>query len=266
MEEIIELPLNQIHVVDLNPRKYFDESHISELSESIKKDGQWDPILVKPNSHGYDLISGECRFRAIKKLGQEVIKARILNVTTNEAHLLALKTNIMRRDLNPVEEANAVKNLVERGWSINDISKQLDKSKTWISFRLKIANKASEGVKNAVLSNKISFSAALEISDLDEGLQGSVTSKIIQERLNYSEILKLIKLIKTAESKTDLDLFLETPLKEFIILSYKSMELKKQRNMEKKDVDILYCGCGEKIIVNWSKRLIISEKAYHNEC
>jgi len=265
MEAIVELPLNQINVVDLNPRKYFDENYISELAKSIKKDGQWDPILVKPNLHGYDLISGECRLRAIKQIGLEIIKARILNVSMDEAHLLALKANIMRRDLNPIEEADAVKTLIERGWSVDKISKQLDKSKTWISFRLKIANRASEGVKNAVLSNKITFSAALEISDLEEGLQGSVTSKIIQERLNFTETQKLIKLIKTAESKTDLDLFLETPLKEFIILSYKSIEVKKQKNLEKKDIDILYCECGEKIIVNWSKRIIISEKAYHNE-
>jgi ParB family chromosome partitioning protein len=265
MEVITELPLNQINVIDFNPRKYFDENHISELTESIKKDGQWDPILVKPNSHGYDLISGECRLRAIKRLGYEKIKARILTVTDDEAHLLALKANLMRRDLNPIEEADAVKNLIGRGWSVDQISKQLDKSKTWISFRLKIANKASEGVKNAVLSEKITFSAALEISNLNEGLQGSVTSKVIQERLTYSETQKLVKLIKSAESKYDLDLFLETPLKEFITLSYKSIETKKQKNLEKKDIGILYCECGNKIIVNWSQRIIISEKAHHNE-
>ena len=108
LTEKLEILPGMPFTVYKNNKEAIAKEFKKELAESIKKDGQWDPILVKPNSHGYDLISGECRLKAIRRLGFEKINARILNVTVDEAHLLALKANLMRRDLNPIEEAEAV--------------------------------------------------------------------------------------------------------------------------------------------------------------
>lgn len=264
-EMVTQIAVDQINVGDFNPRKVFDQRHIRELAGSIKKDGQWNPIIVKPNSHGYDLIAGECRLRAFKMLGLLKIRARIVYIDDEDAHLLALKTNLMRRDLNHIDEAEAIKNLVDKDWTLTKISRELNKSITWTSQRLKLASQASEGVKNALMDKKITFSAALEISTLPEGLQGSVASKAIQERLNFNETKKLVKLIKLAENAQDLDLFLGTPLKEFITLSYKQIDTKIQKGRIHKNITILNCDCGTKIIIDWQKRCVVDEKVVYNE-
>lgn len=262
---VTEITVDQINVGDFNPRKAFDQKHIIELAGSIKRDGQWNPIIVKPNSHGYDLIAGECRLRAFKILGLLKIRARIVYIEDEEAHLLALKTNLMRQDLNPIDEAEAIKNLVDKEWTITKISRELDKSITWVSQRLKLASKASEGVKNALMDKKITFSAALEISSLPEGLQGSVASKAIEERLNFNETKKLVRLIKLAENAQDLDLFLGTPLKEFITLSYKQIDTKIQTGRIYNNITILQCDFDTKIIIDWQKRCVVEEKVGNNE-
>lgn len=264
-EMVTQIAVDQINVGDFNPRKVFDQRHIRELAGSIKMDGQWNPIIVKPNSHGYDLIAGECRLRAFEMLGLLKIRARIVYIDDEEAHLLALKTNLMRQDLNPIDEADAIKNLVDKDWTLTKIARELNKSISWASQRLKLASQASEGVKNALMDKKITFSAALEILSLPEGLQGSVASKAIEERLNFNEIKKLVKLIKLAENAQDLDLFLSTPLKEFITLSYKQLDTKIQKSRIHTGITILNCDCGTKIIIDWQKRCVVDEKVINNE-
>ena len=78
-ETIKEIPIDMIETGRFNPRKTFSSEHIQQLSASIKRDGQWNPIIVRSNGNGkYDLLAGECRLRAIKKLKFSTIKARII--------------------------------------------------------------------------------------------------------------------------------------------------------------------------------------------
>lgn len=266
MNEIVtDIPVDLIIVGDFNPRKFFDSKHIRELAGSIKRDGQWNPIIVKKNTKGYDLIAGECRLRAFELLGLLKIRARVVNIDDEEAHLLALKTNLMRRNLNPIEEAEAIKNLVNEDWPPNKIARELDKNIQWIYKRIKLAKQASEGIKNALMDKQITFSAALEIANLPEGLQGPVAGKAIKERLNFNETKKLVKLIKLAENAKDLELFLSTPLKEFITLSYKQLDTKRHTSRIHNGITVLNCDCGTKIIIDWQKRCVVDEKVFNNE-
>ena len=96
MDNIRDVAVDLVVKGGLNPRRRFDSEHIKELAGSIKRDGLWNPIIVRECSDGkYDLIAGECRLRAVKRIGLVNIRARILRIDDEEAKLLALKTNVM---------------------------------------------------------------------------------------------------------------------------------------------------------------------------
>jgi len=250
---------------DFNPRKTFDPEHIRDLAGSIKKDGLWNPIIVRKGSDGkYDLIAGECRVRALSSLGMQVIKANILDVDDDEANLLALKTNLMRRDLNPVEEGSAVKKLFDLGWNMKEIVKGLDKSRGWVTSRLKLAEKASEGLQNAVISKQLSITSAIIISDLPENLQGPVASKAIRERLDVKEVDVLVELLKSTSDDTDVGFLLRAPTRELLGSSLMQARAKIERSRKNHDVAFIDCECGTRYIVDWANRCVASQRVAFN--
>ena len=258
-----EIPINLIEVKEFNPRKTFDLQYIIELAESIKRDGQWNPIIVKPNSIGYDLIAGECRLRAHKKLGYKTIKARILNIDDNEAYLLALKTNLMRRDMNPIEEGYGIQKLIDIGWSIDKIAKELNKSRSWVYLRAKLLEKASEGLQNALITQTIPFSYAIKISELSEGLQGPTVDKVVRDRLNFKEVNILVDLLKAARTPEELESLFTASREKIIKGGLLGNKLFKKEDTDN-GINIIKCSCGTEFIVDWTSNNIISEKHYKN--
>ena len=265
-DENMEVPVDFIVTGRFNPRRTFDREYIKELAGSIRRDGQWNPVILRQRSDDkYDIIAGECRLRAVKKLGLMRIKARVLNVDDEEANLLALKTNLMRRDMNPVEEGHGIKRLIDMGWSLNKVAKELNKSQTWILFRLKLVENASEGLQNAVLNDGIRLLSAVKIAELPEGLQGPVASKTIRERLNFKEVERLVDLLKLTHNNSDLELLLGTPFKEFVNLSSSEARVKIESSRKNKNVTVVDCECGIRYVVDWVNRCIVSEEAFVNE-
>jgi ParB family chromosome partitioning protein len=260
---ITEISVNSIITGRFNPRKAFDEEHIKELANSIMKDGQWDPIIVRRLSDHYELIAGECRLRAVKRLGLSSIQARVLDVDDDEANLLALKTNVMRRDLTPVEEAYGIKKLIDAGWSLQKVAKELDKSQTWVFYRLKLAENASEGLRNAVLTQEIPLSSAVKIAELPEGLQGPVISKVIRERLNTKEVEGLVDLLKSSDNESDLELFLGMPLKELMRPDSDGVKTRIKTSRKNRNITVVECECGIKHIVDWINRKVVMEREFH---
>lgn len=261
-ESLKEIPVDSVIVSGFNPRKTFDSRHIKELAGSIRRDGQWNPIIVRQRSNHYELIAGECRLRAIKKLGLTTIQARVLDIDDNEAHLLALKTNTMRRDLNPVEEAYGIKKLVNKGWSIKRVAKELDKSDTWVYSRLKLAENATEGLQNAVIKQIIPLTHAIKISELPEGLQGPLVEKIVRERLIFKEVAFLVGLLKEAETPEKIE-FLFKARRE-IIMNWASGRnpFSGKEGINNPGVSTIECGCGTEFIVDWAGRRIVSKQNY----
>lgn len=258
-----EIPINRIEVGDYNPRKFFDSQYIKELADSIKRDGQWNPIIVKQNSHGYDLIAGECRLRAVKRLEHEKIMARILNINDEEAQLLALKTNVLRRDMNPIEEGDGIKKLIEIDWSVKKISKNLNKSQPWVYCRLKLFEKGAEGVKNAVIKKIIPLMHAVKISEISEGLQGPAVEKVIKERLSLKEVSGLVNLLKHARTDKEIQKAFNTSKGRLAKFANRTSNLISQReengtndNFEEK-VSTIGCICGTKYFIDWDKRELV---------
>ena len=265
-DENMEVPIDLIVTGRFNPRRTFDPEHIKELAGSIRREGQWNPVILRQRADKkYDIIAGECRLRAIKKLGLVTIKARVLNIDDEEANLLALKTNLMRRDMNPVEEGHGIQKLIGMGWSLNKVAKELNKSRTWILFRLKLVENASEGLQNAVLNDEIRLMSAVKIAELPEGLQGPVASKVIQERLNVKETEMLVDLLKSAHDNDAIELLLGTPFKEFMNLSSSEAKIKIESSRKNRNVVIMECECGIRYFVDWVNGHIIGEKVFVNE-
>lgn len=263
-EEQRNIPITLIVPSTHNPRKNVDPSYIRELANSLRRDGQWDPIIVRKRKDSkYEIIAGECRLRAAKSAGLKTLKARILKMDNIESLVLALKTNILRKDLNPVEEGNALKELLAIEKDPESLIKTLSKSKTWISNRLKLA-KASEGLQNAVLKGELPLTSAVKITELPEGFQGLVASKAIRERLNMREIEKFVDIFKEATSKSMIESLLRTPVKDYSTAppgyGRNSMPYSKRSKPM-----LMKCECGALYIIDWTGCRVVSERAMDYE-
>jgi len=264
--DYVNIPIELITPGDYNPRKKIDSKYIKELANSLRRDGQWDPIIVRKGKDGmYELIAGECRLRAAKSVGLKSLKARVLETSDEEALLLALKTNILRRDLNPVEEANALKELINIKKDLKKVIKELNKSRTWISNRLKLAENATEGLRNAVLKEELPLVSAVKIAELSEGLQGPVASKAIRERLNIKEVEKLVELFKKTSNHSEVEFLLQTPVKDYMRSAPYHGKRMSILNREERRPTMMKCECGTLYIVDWVGGKIIGEKVMNHE-
>ena len=106
-EGLRELPLDRISPGKHQPRERFDEEKLRQLAESMRTVGVAQPVLVRPQGDGYELIVGERRWRAAQLLGMETIPAIVRDIADAQALELSLIENLQREDLNPIEEAMA---------------------------------------------------------------------------------------------------------------------------------------------------------------
>jgi ParB family chromosome partitioning protein len=116
------------------PRKYFDESKLQELADSIKDKGVLEPLIVRKVEQGYELIVGERRWRAAQKAGLKEVPVLVKEAEGREVLELSLIENLQREDLNPVEEAEAFRRLMEEfGISQGELGTRLGKDRTTIA-------------------------------------------------------------------------------------------------------------------------------------
>jgi ParB family chromosome partitioning protein len=147
IEEIIPNPSQ--------PRKHFDESKLQELADSIREKGILEPLLVRRTDQGYELIVGERRWRAAQKAGRKEVPLVVKEVEGREALEISLIENLQREDLNPIEEAEAFKHLIEEfSISQEDLSKRIGRDRTTITNTLRLLKLPLE-VRNQLLQNRI---------------------------------------------------------------------------------------------------------------
>ncbi len=133
------IKLNEIRVNPYQPRRTFDEAKLLELSESILQHGVLTPILVRNSIHGYELVAGERRFRAVKLADLDEIPAIIVDFTDEQMMEVSLVENIQREDLNVIEEAQAYRNLIDRfGYTQEDVAKRMNKSRSHVTNLLRL--------------------------------------------------------------------------------------------------------------------------------
>ena len=190
--DIIDLDINFIKLNKNQPRKDFDEKTIEELAKSIKENGLLQPIIVrKLNDNQYELVSGERRLRAYKKLGKTTIKAIVRDFDDKKSFILSVIENIQREDLNVVEEALAYKSLMDIcGMTQNDLAEKVGKSRSHIANILRLLS-LSDRILNFLKEGKIEMGHARALINY-EGAD-EVIDYIVDNNLTVRDVEKLVK-------------------------------------------------------------------------
>ncbi len=152
----MEVPISDIVITGWNPRKSFDEKALEELAASIKEHGILEPLVVRQVNGSYELVAGERRLRAAKLAGLDKVPVVVKDLTDQEVKEIMLLENLQRQDLNPIEEAQALKALLEEGNITQaELGKKLGKSQAWIANRLRLL-KAPKELQEMLISREIS--------------------------------------------------------------------------------------------------------------
>lgn len=194
--EILVIDVNNIEPNPYQPRKIFNEDKIKELSQSIKKNGLLQPIVVTRNAGSYLLIAGERRLRATKLANISTIKSLVLDVENNQLRELALIENIQRDDLNIIEVAYSYAGLInDFNITHEELAKLVSKSRSSISNVLRLLTLSSFSQK-MIGADKISLGHAKLIVGLREEEQKVIIDSIIGQKLSVRETEILVKQIK----------------------------------------------------------------------
>jgi ParB family chromosome partitioning protein len=189
-----QIPLIQIGANPDQPRKTFAASELEELAASIKEKGVLQPILlraVKGRAHSYEIVAGERRFRASKLAGLAEIPALVKTLTDENAMEIALIENVQRENLNPIEEASAYKNLMEKcGYVLADVSRLIGKSESYIRNIMRL-DVLPDSVKNMVKQGEITASHARTIAVAENS--ESLAREIVEKKMSVSDTEKMVK-------------------------------------------------------------------------
>lgn len=164
---VVELKLNEIEPDTNQPRKSFDDEKLQELAESIKEHGVIQPIIVAKKEDYYQIVAGERRWRASKKLGLKTIPAIVREYDEKKVREVSLIENIQRQNLNPLETAKAIRELMEvHHMTQEDIAKTLGKSRSSIANTLRVLN-LDERVQEMIELGQISEGHARTLASID---------------------------------------------------------------------------------------------------
>ncbi len=179
------------------PRTYFNEEALSELSESIKQHGLLQPIIVIKKDDKFVLLAGERRLRATKLAGFKTIKAIIADIESKNLRELALIENIQREDLNPIELAVSYKELIEE-YSITQegLSEIIHKSRTQITNTIRLLS-LSDKTKKLLANGRLSQGHAKVIVGLSSSDEEDIVNTILGQKLSVRDTEILVKKVKS---------------------------------------------------------------------
>ena len=189
-----QIPIAQIGVNPDQPRKTFDPEDLADLSASIREKGVLQPILlrsVKNRPYMYEIVAGERRYRASKMAGLSEIPALVKNLADNNAMEIALIENVQRENLNPIEEAAAYVNLMNKcEYTMADVSHLIGKSESYIRNLVRL-NGLPASVKKMVEQGALSASHARAITVAED--PEKVAREIIEQKLSVADTEKRMK-------------------------------------------------------------------------
>lgn len=167
-DSVVELKINDISPNEGQPRKDFDEEALRELSDSIKENGVIQPIIVQKKGSGYRIVAGERRWRASRLAGLKVIPAIVRELTDQQTMEQALIENLQREDLNPLEEAYAMQNLLKaHKMSQEQLAKKLGKPRATIANTVRLIN-IDESLQDFIRNGDLSAGHAKALLSLKD--------------------------------------------------------------------------------------------------
>jgi ParB family chromosome partitioning protein len=177
------------------PRKYFDDETIEELAQSIKMYGIIQPLSVrKMGQNSYELVAGERRLRAAKKLGLENVPVLLVDITDKESAAIALLENLQREDLNYMEEAEAYYNLIQdHSYTQEQLADSIGKKQSTIANKLRLL-KLSHNVRKILIENKLTERHARALLKLQtEELQLKIIDIVLKKKFNVKQTEEYIE-------------------------------------------------------------------------
>jgi len=191
-------PIEELQPHSKQPRKTFDDAKMAELSASIKEKGVIQPLVVRRQDDGYQIIAGERRWRAAQKAGLQEVPVVIQDVSEDWALEMALIENIQREDLNPIEEAEAYRHLmVSFDLSQEEVAKRVGRERSTVTNMLRLL-KLPDLVRQDVIAAKLSMGHARSLLGLeDEEDILEARQQVMGRRLSVRECEALVKKIKS---------------------------------------------------------------------
>lgn len=191
-DEVVDVDINAIVTNPFQPRQDFDKEEIDNLAQSIDKQGLLQPILLRKKEAGYEIISGERRFRALKQLGNDKVPCIIKpNISDTNMIEMALVENIQRENLNDIEQAYAYQRLmIDCGLSHEEIAKKVGKSRSTVTNFLRLL-KLPEEIQKKLRKKEFSMGHARALLAIDDPVaQKEMAQKIINEKMTVRDIEK----------------------------------------------------------------------------
>lgn len=194
---VVSLPIEKLRASIYQPRKSFDEESLQELADSIKEHGLLEPLIVKKTDDLYEIICGERRYRACKLAQLDTVPCLVRDDLDSKGYAIALIENIQREDLNPLEMAEAFKQMLDEcNLNQDELAKTLGKSRSSVANILRLNNLQSN-VKKMVAANQIDLGHAKVLLSIEEpDLQLKTALYVIKNNLTVRQTEELVKNIK----------------------------------------------------------------------
>ena len=187
-KDVTSVALRNIQPNPYQPRTEFDEERLSELAESIKQQGVIQPLIVEQDRDIYTIVAGERRFRAARMAGLSEVPVILRKFTDDEKLEIALIENIQREDLNPIEEAKAYRQLMERNnLSQDSLAKKIGKKRSTVANSVRLL-KLPDDMQASIVNGELSSGHARAIlSVINPADQRILYNRIINEHLSVRE-------------------------------------------------------------------------------
>lgn len=214
-EKVEKIPVRDIKPNPYQPRKEFKKEALEELAESIKEHGVLQPVVVRKQGKGYELVVGERRFRAAKMALQKEIPAIIREFDQQQMMELAILENLQREDLTALEEAEAYQNLMENlNFTQEQLAQRLGKSRPYIANQVRLLSLPKD-VQQLIAEQIITTGHGRTLLGLKRNkLISQVAAKVVQQGLNVRQLEALVQqynedVSRETKEKPKKDLFLQ---------------------------------------------------------
>jgi len=193
-EEVLDVQIDLIQPGHQQPRTTFDQAKLDELAQSIRASGIIQPLLLRRRGGMFELVAGERRWRAAQIAGLRNVPAIVRDIPDEKLLELALIENIQRADLNPVEEANAYKKLIESlGLTQDEVAQRVGRDRSFVTNYLRILKLPSE-IRQLLEREKLSFGHARALLTIDNALlQRRLAQKIVKNNWSVREVERRVR-------------------------------------------------------------------------
>ena len=194
-----QIEMKMIRPSEFAVRDQFMKDGIEDetLTNSIREHGLLQPILVRPLSHGFEIVAGHRRFQTCRSLRWRFIPCKIREMTDKQAFEIQLTENIQRKSMDPIEEAEAFRRyVVDFGWGgVSELAKKIGKSEEYVSHRIQLL-KLSPEIKEQIIRSKLNVSQALELTTIPSDREDEIVGYVMNNNPTVKQIREVKSLVK----------------------------------------------------------------------